>query len=363
MAIHAITGVMGSGKSYEAVSEKIIPALRDDDHRRVITNIEGLDFEAIAAFVNRPVENIRSRLIAISYERVSEPGFWYDPEGGDAPVITTPPHCETSRPVPPALDTLVQPGDLVVLDEVWRYFNRGDKLPADAMRFFRMHRHYVHETSGHTCDVVLINQALRGIHQDIRDVIEVQFACRKLKVLGRPQNYQVFVHEGGERKPSHSYLRSYNKDVFPLYSSYTHKNAKESVDKRQSALSKPFFKYVLPGALVASIFATYTGITYFNKLFTPPGATPAKTAATAPGAAAPGATPSDPAAPVDAAATPSVRLVASYRQGSVLVAVVDDAGVYRSYPVSALQSSPLELFVAPPPPPPAGFIAASGASQ
>lgn len=250
MSIHAITGVMGSGKSHEAVKEKLCPALADDSTRRVITNIEGLDYQAIADYTKRPLDEVKARLVSVSYERVSEPAFWYDP---DSPYPSS---------------SVVQPGDLVILDEMWRYFNRGTKLPDDAMTFFRMHRHYADPATGQTCDVVLINQAIRGIHQDIRDVIEVQFNCRKLKALGRPQNYQVFVIEGGERKPSHQFLRKYDPKVFPLYSSYAVKDAKETVDKRQSALNTGFFKFVLPGAVLSIILGGYGVYNYFHSMGT-----------------------------------------------------------------------------------------------
>lgn len=319
MSLHAITGVMGSGKSHEAMKEKICPALKDDDTRRVVTNIEGLNYEAIAEHVGRPLEDIQRRLVHVSYDRVGEPDFWYDPEGGQKASV-------------------VQPGDLVVVDEMWRYFNRGVKLPEDAMRFFRMHRHYADPATGHTCDVVLINQSMRGIHQDIRDVIEVQFNCRKLKVLGRPQNYQVFVIEGGERNASHNFLRKYDPKVFPLYSSYANKNAKETVDKRQSALAKPFFKLVLPLALLGIVAGSYFTYRYFSSMGKPKDTKPAATAA-APGqpglAAAPVAVPGQ-----SFGSSSSWRLASTYKVGNITVAVlVNDKGVYRTAPIAEMQQT------------------------
>lgn len=325
MAIHVITGVMGSGKSYEAVSEKIVPALRDEAHRRVVTNIEGLDTAAIAAFINKPQAEVEARLVRVSYERVSQPGFWYDPEAG-------------------ADDTVVQPGDLVVLDEVWRYFNRSDKLAEDAMRFFRMHRHYVSPDSGLTCDVVLINQSFRGIHQDIRDVVELQFQCRKLKALGRPQNYQVALLEGGERKPSHTYLRTYSKKVFPLYSSYGSANAKEAVDKRQSVFNTPFFKLVLPAFAVLMAFGCWKSYRYFKDMGKPPGGSEPVAAATAAAPASQAGLQGSPAPTVGVAPSPAPsafstvsgsaaewRLVARYSVGGLpVVVLVNSVGQYRT---------------------------------
>jgi zona occludens toxin len=331
MSIHAITGVMGSGKSHEAIKEKVATALAADDTRRVVTNIEGLNYEAIAEYVKKSLDNIKSRLVSVTYERVAEPKFWYDPESGVS-------------------DSIVQPGDLVVLDEMWRYFNRGAKLPDDAMRFFRMHRHYADATTGQTCDVVLINQAMRGIHQDIRDVIEVQFNCRKMKSLGLSKFYQVFVIEGNDRKPSHDFKRKYDAKVFPLYSSYSVKDAKESVDKRQSALSTGFFRIVIPGALLGICAGAYGLYNYFDSMgkvdpltgkplasATTPSASPSAPVATGPApvsapAAAPGATPPAPAStgPLGGSVD-GWRIVARYSVGSLpVVVLVDEKGRYRS---------------------------------
>ena len=44
MAIKAYTGIMGSGKTYEVVSEVIRTALAQG--RRVVSNIAGLNYEA-----------------------------------------------------------------------------------------------------------------------------------------------------------------------------------------------------------------------------------------------------------------------------------------------------------------------------
>lgn len=337
MSMHGITGVMGSGKSHEAMKEKICPALKDDDTRRVITNIEGLNFEAIAEYVGRPLEEIQKRLVHVSYERVAEPKFWYDPESG-------------------VTDSVVQPGDLVVIDEMWRYFNRGVKLPEDAMRFFRMHRHYSDPVTGHTCDVVLINQAMRGIHQDIRDVVEVQFNCRKLKVLGRPQNYQVFVIEGGERNASHNFLRKYDPKIFPLYSSYANKNAKELVDKRQSALGKPFFRLVLPLALLGIVGGSYFTYRYFSTMGKPKNVN--QVSASSSGASAPttqslgqpaSAQPTQsPPAPVG---SDDWRLVARYTVGGFpVVLLTDSKGRFRTVTSGAYsQGAANDVAVAIPP--------------
>ena len=51
MPINAYTGLMGSGKSYECVSSVIIPAIRAG--RRVVTNVDGINGEAIRAYCEK----------------------------------------------------------------------------------------------------------------------------------------------------------------------------------------------------------------------------------------------------------------------------------------------------------------------
>lgn len=323
MAIHAITGAPGSGKSFELVREHVLPTLRDQPGRRFITNVSGLNYQAIADHLGMSLTDVQTRLISVPYERVSQPNFWYDPENG-----TT--------------DTVVQPGDKIGLDEVWRYYNRGEKIPPDAMRFFRMHRHYTHPVHGYACDVVLLNQSFRGIHSDISDVVEVQFKCRKLKALGRPQNYQVHVIENGERTPSHSLLRAYDPAIFPLYQSYDGANATEVLDPRQSIFSAKFFKIVLPVFAVLSVVSAYHVYQFFQKPAAfMPGASPATSASLAPSVSA--------APKPAAAASLDWRVVATYRVGGTPVHVLYRDGAYRTVAGVPTTSLLNDVYAVPPP--------------
>ncbi|APC14207.1 hypothetical protein BLL42_00010 [Pseudomonas frederiksbergensis] len=50
MPINAYTGLMGSGKSFECVVSVIVPAVAKG--RRVVTNVDGIDSDAIRAYIN-----------------------------------------------------------------------------------------------------------------------------------------------------------------------------------------------------------------------------------------------------------------------------------------------------------------------
>lgn len=76
MAISVYTGVMGSGKSYEAVLNGVLPALKAG--RRVVTNISGMSNEKCQAYlVERgcKAEDLGT-VVVVSNDDVLQPGFF-----------------------------------------------------------------------------------------------------------------------------------------------------------------------------------------------------------------------------------------------------------------------------------------------
>jgi zona occludens toxin len=159
-------------------------------------------------------------------------------------VFASRPRGEVFAALEPAADSIVQPGDLVVVDEAWRFWAESCKLSAEHMNFFRMHRHYASE-SGQTCDLVVVIQDFASLHRFLRGVCELVLIFYKLKALGLMSRYRYESYEGRPRKAtriSSSTLIKYDPSIFPLYQSYDSKNAKEtSTDDRQNLFkSKPF---------------------------------------------------------------------------------------------------------------------------
>ena len=185
MAIKAYTGIMGSGKTYEVVSEVIRIALSQG--RRVVSNIAGLNY---AAFVDLLVEDGANpehigELIAVDHEQVKDPFFWRTDK------------CEAE-----GTKTVIQPGDLVVLDEIWRFWegfspkdSDGKKMPDRVKNFFRMHRHMVHPGTGVTCDMAVICQDIMDAHRGLRSVIEETYLMTKLTVIGSSSRYRVDIFQ------------------------------------------------------------------------------------------------------------------------------------------------------------------------
>ncbi len=223
MAINAYTGLMGSGKSYEVVSSVIVPAVIAG--RRVVTNIDGIQPDLVREYcinVRKVDEGALGEIVPVTNDDVTREGFFPDETKPDAPSI-------------------VKPGDLVAIDEAWNFWSTSGKLSPEHMRFFRMHRHYVHPDTGIACDVALMIQSIGDLHRQLRAVVEITFVTKKLKELGFNTRYRVEMYEGGKVTKLNrldTFNKTYSKAVFPLYQSYSGGNGKENaIDRRQNLLS------------------------------------------------------------------------------------------------------------------------------
>lgn len=225
MALNAYTGLMGSGKSYEVVSEVIVPAIRGG--RRVVTNVDGISEEKIHEYLaaKHPDDKaeLYGRVLHVTNDQVFQADFlpYYD----DAKDAHT--------------DTIVQPGDLVAIDEAWRFWGTDCKLHKHHKSFFLEHRHFVNEETNVACDLVLMIQDLGTLHRFVKNVLAFSFRTHKKVSLGLNNTYSLNIYEGNKiRKASQigNYTRTYKKEIFPLYSSF--KGGKQGVivnaDKRQN---------------------------------------------------------------------------------------------------------------------------------
>lgn len=257
MAINAYTGLMGSGKSYEVVSGPVCTAIAAG--RRVVTNVAGINESKIHAYLVKKNPELDpdklGTVVHVRDEEVMTPTFFPDEEH-------------------PEMVSIVKPGDLVAIDEAWRFWE--GKLPHLHMQFFRMHRHYVHPETGVTCDVALMTQDVMGLSRQLRSVIEATFRMHKLKSIGSSKSYRVEMYEGCKQTAKARtaiFIRRYDKEVFPLYKSYDNENAKEvQVDKRQNVLRNP--RVIMTALLVVILFVA--GLYNTVKFFTPPAPKEAK---------------------------------------------------------------------------------------
>jgi len=225
MAINVYCGLQGSGKSYEVVSTPVLDAVAAG--RRVVTNIDGINEAAIHAYLAKrrqiPAERL-GQIVAVANERVMAPGFF---PNEDRPEVVS----------------LVLPGDLIAIDEAWRFWPSSAKVSLEHMQFFTMHRHYVHPETGGSCDLVLMTQDISGLCRPLRNVIELSFRMHKLKALGLAKTYRVELFEGWKQTRKMRidvFTRRYQAEIFPLYKSYAGKDGNErTIDKRQNVLTNP----------------------------------------------------------------------------------------------------------------------------
>lgn len=258
MAINAFGGAPGSGKSYGVVEHVILPAVASG--RFIITNIAGLEVDAIYEYV---LKNFyKGKIFCIGHIRrcsdnaPGEVGFFPGIDAVDKPCPIVDPEFKT-----------VNGGDLVVIDEVPRYFPMGEKVSKEAQFFFREHRHFSNEI-GQTCDLVVIAPDLAEIHRAIRGKLELSSVTHKLKSLGL-ERYVVRLFRGSKitgKPQSVNGPYKFQKEIYSLYKSNSHKNAKEArVDGRQNI----FASKILWGYIIGVVIAVSVASWFIWKFFHP----------------------------------------------------------------------------------------------
>lgn len=218
MPINCYTGLMGSGKSYEVVSSVIVGAVLAG--RTVVTNVDGIDGEAIREYCVKKHKAELETLGTVRHctnEDVKKAHFL--PFGTDD-------------------ETFVKPGDLVCIDEAWRFWGTKEKILPNHAIFFREHRHYVSPLTEVSCDLVLMVQDISDLNRLLKVVVELTFRTTKLKSVGFVNKYRIEMWEGHKLTRTSRIsinLKKYLPEIFPLYSSYQGGKGKElQVDKRQN---------------------------------------------------------------------------------------------------------------------------------
>ena len=256
MAMNAYTGIMGSGKSFEVVQNVILPALLAG--RRVVTNVAGLKIAEINAYLiekfNADPSSIGT-IVPVGNDLVPSPAFF--PKESKEGIATS--------------ASVVLGGDLVVIDECWRWWATGCKISMEHMTFFRMHRHFVNDATLATCDIVLVVQDIGDLDRKVKVVVENTYRMTKLKALGTSKRYRVDVYAGYKLTAGAVKIREmqrrYDPEIFALYSSYSQGAAggKEGViDKRATIWGGPLFKVILPLLFVLSCVAFWSIWSFFH---------------------------------------------------------------------------------------------------
>lgn len=324
MAVKAYVGRMRSGKSYEVVSQVILPALRAGF--RVVSNVAGLNYELMREMLiadGADPDKI-GQLVVVSHADVEKPNFW---------------RTDTD---PDDYETVIQLGDLVVLDEVWRFWKKRGDISPRALNFIRMHGHMPHPVTGYICQVVVISQVVTDINENVRGVVEETYRMTKMTSLGMDKRYRVDIFQGGSVAKKDLLrtlpMRTYEAKYFPLYKSYSkgvegaHVEEK-NVDSRGNILKNRMFVFGIPIGLVLLIWANWTVYKFFS---TPPAVKGAPSSA-APGSAAP--------APVVVSRPPESewRVVGYFQGNNALWVMLERAGQTRRERAAGFQLEPFRM--------------------
>lgn len=336
MSISVYTGVVGSGKSYEAVKSVVLPQY--EKGRRIVTNISGLNEQKIREYLIKKGKDPEGfgEIVHVTNERIAEDNFFCgepEPEfkfevpdwipskqlylfAQNYPLVsgktfgvtayqlllpqlkllhansfdigscllmaiergwkTLPiewfdamPRDKVFAQLPPPLPSIVQGGDLVILDEVWRYWADTNTISAEHMNFVRMHRHYLNDY-GVSCDMLLMIQDFASLHRNIRGVCELVLKFQKHKNLGLSSRYSIKTYDGRPSKAtlvSASAMQKYDKEIFPLYQSYDRQAGKEiTTDDRQNIFkNKKFIFSSLFGFFLLGL-SGYTALVMFSNM-------------------------------------------------------------------------------------------------
>uniref|UniRef100_A0AAU8B303 ZOT protein n=1 Tax=Dulem virus 57 TaxID=3145768 RepID=A0AAU8B303_9VIRU len=202
--IFSYSGKPGGGKTYEAFRLAVLSKLAEG--RNVITNIVGLDETAITGYIidKMGVEPDKvGQLKTVSDEQVIADDFFYY-KGASAD------------------ETLVQPGDVVVIDEVWRVFKDVKKIGERRESFIAEHRHFVGE-DGKPCELHVINQDVTEIPKFIKARLEACYQMTKLSAAGANNRYRVDVYSSPkmyQKQLLGTSYGKYDKEIYSLYKSF-----------------------------------------------------------------------------------------------------------------------------------------------
>ncbi len=189
--IEMLEGVPGSGKSYHAVAEKFLPAVRAG--RRIYIFVEGIYLDRLAAFEGTSQDELQKQITV-----------WTTKDDVLKGLLT------------------VEPGSLVVLDEVQTVFRAKEKQDPELLRWLETHRH-------RGIDIVLMCQQSGQLTLGVTRLVEVTTKFRRLDRFGLTNRYQAAVRGNPEETDViRMFTGKYSPTVYAYYSSYSQAAVRET---------------------------------------------------------------------------------------------------------------------------------------
>lgn len=236
MSISAYVGLPGHGKSYGAVQNVIIPAVKQG--RRVFTNIPFYEDLFLQDFDNSP--------IFFETKHLQENPNWFT--------------------------EVFIPGSVLVFDECHRLWPSGLKVTnflKQHQEFLSEHRHFVGE-DGYSTEIYLVTQDLSFISNYPRNLVENTYRMVKLLSLGLSKRFRVDIYEGpvtGPKPPAAKLITSqhvqvYSEKIYRYYKSHTKSQTgsagnESKVDQRGNALGRLSIKLGVIAIIVFVPFVFY----------------------------------------------------------------------------------------------------------
>lgn len=190
-------GVPRAGKSYDAVKNHILPAIKAG--RQVFARLNGLDHAAIAKHLEMPEERVRELLHNVESDDVHKRFAAYKAEGG-------------RWAIPDELKN-----SLCVIDEVHEFYvSQRQPLPEEQENFFAL----IGQNGG---DVVIMTQWIKRVHAAVRARIERKNVFQKLTAVGQKNKYRVTYYQtlGPDKfEKIGGSTETYDPKIYPLYHGY-----------------------------------------------------------------------------------------------------------------------------------------------
>lgn len=202
--IFSYSGKPGGGKTYEAFRIAVLAKLAEG--RNVVTNIVGLDETKITGYIidKMGVDPDKvGTLKIVSDDDVIADNFFYFKGAEDG-------------------ETVVNRGDVVVIDEVWRVFKDVKKIGERRESFIAEHRHFTSD-DGKPCELHVINQDVSEIPKFIKNRLEACYEMTKLSAVGANNRYRVDVYSSPKMYKKQMLGTSYGKyekEIYDLYKSF-----------------------------------------------------------------------------------------------------------------------------------------------
>ena len=290
-------GLPRSGKSYEAMVSRIIPALAAG--RPVVAYIEGLDHAKIAPLAGIELEECKRLLTALTREQVRPVPFKL-PNGDE----------DKRKPAAqPLLDHQI-PNALYVLDEAQNFWPVMTKLTPEFTEFVTEHGH-------HGQDLVLMGQDYRDVCTLFRRRLELRLEFLKLSGIGLESRYSAttYRHLGRDKyEKVGTKTAKYDPKYFGTYRSHVSDDTNKGnyKERRATVWSSSLMRYGIPLALIAGAWGFWNLYHYFR-----PGTAPLAVASSgarpgAPGAAVPAAAAASANSYIADGRTPQERLLTEH---------------------------------------------------